>query len=165
VRIVPAQALIAAVAVAACIACGAQPERTPAVATPSAFTLSTTFASGRVTLTISPGYTLGSNVTVPVLVTATRGSVVGPLEARVVASGVNEGGAPAEALVQTLPVTSLTATPQHSVTTSVTWDGRDVKGALVPADAYSLLVDFRVDDGTGSAQRVTASATLHLNGP
>ena len=45
-------------------------------------------------------------------------------------------------------------------TTSVAWDTRDLKGALVPADAYSLVLEFQSMDGTVTT--ATAGATLEL---
>jgi hypothetical protein len=131
---------------------------------PEAFVIPTQLANGRVELTIRHAYALGATVTVPVAVTATRGTITGPLDARVLASGINEGGAPAEVLVRTLAVTSVVASTGQRRTTMVSWDGRDEHGALVPADAYSLVLEFRVDDaGAGSSAR--AGATLQMNAP
>ena len=102
--------------------------------------------------------------TIPITLVATRGSIAGPIAAKIVASGINEGGAPAEALVRVLVATTVTATAGRSQVTSVSWDGRDEKGRVVPADAYTLILEFRVDDGRPT-QTATATATLQMNGP
>ena len=137
----------------------------PSTGTPSdGFVLTTTVPNGRIELMLHPAYTLASGATVPVTVVATRGSIVGPIATKILASGINEGGAPAELVVRDLTTDAVTATPGAPQTTRVSWDGRDAQGRLVPADAYSLRLDFRVDDD-GAVRSATATATLQMNAP
>ena len=125
--------------------------------------ISSNLPNGRVEIVLQRAYTLGGDATIPLTVVATRGSVAGPVAAKVLASGIGEGG-PAEALVRTLATSAVTAMAGQSRTTSVSWDGHDEKGVLVPADAYSLVLEFDVED-RGSMQRATATATLQMSAP
>jgi hypothetical protein len=77
------------------------------------------------------------------------------------ASGINEAGAPAEVLVRELTVAPLTVGANGRTSTTLTWDTRDAKGIIVPADAYSLVLEVRTDDA-GASRSVTAGATLEL---
>jgi hypothetical protein len=148
----------AALALAIALGCTVAPA--PA-RTGTTFVIPTELPNGRVEITIAPAYALGSTVTIPVAIVATRGSIAGPVTARVMASGVNEGGAPAEVLVRELAVTTVIATAGSRRSTAISWDTRDAKGQIVPADAYSLVLEVRSDDG-GVGRTVTAGATLEL---
>lgn len=148
----------AALALAVALGCTAAPA--PA-RTATTFVIPTELPNGRVEVTIQPSYALGSTVTVPVAIVATRGSIAGPVSARVMASGINEAGAPAEVLVRELATTVITVTAGNRRSATLTWDTRDAKGVIVPADAYSLVIEVRSDDG-GASRVVTAGATLEL---
>ncbi len=148
----------AALALALALGCTAAPA--PA-RTATTFVIPTELPNGRVEITIQPAYARGTTVTVPVAIVATRGSITGPVAARVMASGINEGGAPAEVLVRELVVTSSTVAAGGRRSTTLTWDTRDAKGVIVPADAYSLVLEVRSDDG-GASRTLTAGATLEL---
>lgn len=147
-----------AVAIAACTSASAPPP-TPRAA--SGFVVPTELPNGRVEITIATGYALGATATIPVAIQATRGTITGPLAARILASGINESRAPAEALVRELPVTPVTVAAGDRATLTLTWDTRDTKGAVVPADAYSLVFEVRSDAG-GTTRMLTAGATLEL---
>ena len=154
----PPKALIVLAALAAACAAPAPATARP----PSVFVIPTDLPNGRVQVTISSAYPLGASATIPVTITVTRGSVTGPLSARVMASGVSQGGGvPAEVLVRELSVKPATVSAGATASTTLTWDTRDAKGAIVPADAYTLLVDVRSDDGA-SSRTVTASVTLDV---
>ena len=117
-------------------------------------------------MTIAASYPIGTPLTIPVTVVVTRGTITGPVTARIMASGINEGGLPAEVLVRELAVAPLTITSGRA-STVVAWDTRDLKGALVPADAYSLVLEFRSGDGgttgtSGTSRTTRAGATLEL---
>jgi len=140
------------------LGCTAAPA--PARTAPS-FVVPTELPNGRVEITVAPAYTPGSTVTIPVAIVATRGSITGPLTARVFASGINEGRAPAEVLVRELATTSFTVTAGTRRSLTLTWDTRDAKGLVVPADSYSLVLEVRSDDG-GATRTATAGATLEL---
>ncbi len=145
---------------AALLACCASPA--PAIARPpTVLVIPTDLPNGRVEITISPSYALGAVATIPVTISVTRGSVTGPLTARIMASGINESGAPAEVLVRELIVKPATVGANARGSTSLTWDTRDAKGSLVPADAYTLVLEVRSDDG-GTSRTLTASATLDV---
>ena len=77
------------------------------------------------------------------------------------ASGINEGGAPAEVLVRELTTSPLMVTAGGRRSTVVSWNTLDAKGVIVPPDAYSLVLEVRSDDGTTS-RTLTAGATLEL---
>ena len=128
------------------------------------FVIPTQMPNGRVELTIQPHYALGSTVTIPVAISTMRGTITGPLAARVLASGINEGTSPAEVLVRSLVATSVTAAAGQRRMTSVSWDGLDEQGRLVPADAYSLVLEFLLD-GAGAETQGRAGVTLQLNAP
>ncbi len=148
----------AALALAVALSCTAAPA--PA-RTATTFVIPTELPNGRVEITVAPAYALGSTVTIPVTIVAARGSITGPLSAKVMASGINEGGAPAEVLVRELVVSAVTVTAGSRRSTMLSWDTRDAKGVLVPADAYSLVLEVRSDDGA-SSRTLTAGATLEL---
>lgn len=116
--------------------------------------------NGRAEITVAPSYPVGTALVIPITIAVTRGGITGPMSARIVASGINEGGAPAEVLVRELAVTPLTVTSGRG-STQVAWDTRDRTGALVPADAYSLVLEFQSDDG-GTTRTTQVGATLEL---
>lgn len=138
--------------------------RTIAPGQPASFVIPTILPNGRVEVTIRTGYVIGTTATIPVVISAIRGVVTGPVSARIVASGIGERGRPSELLVTTLGVRSVSAKAGQTMPTSVAWDGRDYKNELVTADAYSLLMDFRVEDGS-TTTITTAGATLQWNAP
>ena len=145
------------------VACAPQgPVVAPRTATPSVIVVPTELANGRVEIAIHPTYVLGEPTRIDVSIVATQGTVTGPTEARVTASGVNEAGAPAEVLVRRLDTTAATVTAGGRAKTTLTWDGDDEFGARVPADAYVLLLEFESNDGE-MTRTVRATATLQMN--
>ena len=130
----------------------------------TSFVIPTVLANGRVEVAIRTGYVIGTSAAIPVVVIASRGAVTGPVTARIVASGIGERGLPSEVLVATLAVTPVSAKAGQAMSTSVSWNGRDDKNDLVTADAYSLLMDFRLEDGSVTTT-ATAGATLQWNAP
>jgi hypothetical protein len=149
----------AALAVAIALGCTAAPAPPRTAAT--TFVVPTELPNGRVEITIAPAYPLGSTVTIPVAIVATRGSITGPVRARVMASGINEGGAPAEVLVRELATVPVTVTAGNRRSVTLVWDTRDADGVIVPADAYSIVVEVRSDDG-GASRTLSPGATLEL---
>jgi hypothetical protein len=130
----------------------------------SSFVIPTVLPNGRVEVTIRTAYVIGTTATIPVRVVAARGTLTGPVAARILASGIGGESRPSEVLVSALTVRPVSAAAGKTVTTSVSWDGRDDKGQAVPADAYSLLMEFRIEDGSTVAT-ATAAATLQWNAP
>lgn len=160
-RKLPAKAPLAlAIAVALTAACASPPSEPKPRGAPTAFVIPTELPNGRVEITVAAGYPIGSTASIPVTVIAARGTVTGPVHARILASGINEGGKPAEVLVRELSVPVQTAGVGRR-TFTLTWDGRDAKGTIVPGDAYVIALEFRTDDA-GTTSTVTATATLEL---
>jgi len=157
----PPQALTAvlAVTIAACASAAAPPTRAPA---PTGFVITTTLPNGAVDITIATSYPLGRTATIPVTVSATRGTVAGPVTARVLPSGIGDANVRSEVLVRDLTVTPVTAAASSRASTALTWDTRDAKGTLVPADAYSLVLEVRSEDA-GAVRTFTATATLDVH--
>ena len=131
-------------------------------ATPTVIVIPTELPNGRVEIAIRPSYVLGAGTQVSVTIVATKGSITGPTDARVMASGINEGGSPAEVLVRRLDAKAAKVTAGGRATATVTWNGEDEFGLRVPADAYVLLLDFESNDGT-STRTIRATATLQMN--
>lgn len=154
-----ALAVALALAIAACTS-GPMPAAI-ATARPSAvFIIPTDLPNGRVEVTVAPSYPLGAVAVIPVGIVARRGSVTGPLRARIMASGINEGGAPAEVLVRELAVKPVVVPANTRGSTTLSWDTRDRNGVVVPADAYTLLIEVRSEDG--ASRILTATATLEV---
>ena len=154
-KLPPKGALSAALALVIAACTSAPP---PTAQPPAAFVIATQLPNGRVEITVATSYTLGQTARIPVGISATSGTVTGPVTARVMASGI---GVPAEVLVRDLAVTPLTVGANGRKSTTITWDTRDAKGVIVPVDAYSLVLEVRSEDG-GTAQTLTATATLEL---
>jgi len=144
------------------VACGSQPVVVDRTATPAIIVVPTELPNGRVEIALRPSYVLGAETQVDVTIVATRGTITGPTEARVMASGINEGGLPAEVLVRRLDAKAETVRAGGRATATLKWNGEDEFGVRVPADAYVLLVEFEADDGT-STHTVRAAATLQMN--
>lgn len=154
-----AVAVVAFVVLTACVPRPVSIERTP---TPEVIVVPTELPNGRVEIALRPRYVLEADTRIDVTIVATRGTISGPLDARVMASGINEGSAPAEVLVRRLVVTPVTVAGGRRTTATVSWDGRDEFGVRVRADAYVLLLEFESNDG-GSTRTVRAAATLQMN--
>ncbi|HEY8758343.1 MAG TPA: hypothetical protein VIN74_07585 [Candidatus Limnocylindria bacterium] len=156
-KLPPKALIVAAALLGAC----AGPATASTARPPTIFVIPTDLPNGRVEITISPSYALGAVATIPVAISVTRGSATGPLTARIMASGISDGGVPAEVLVRELIVKPAVIAANARASSTLTWDTRDANGIVVPADAYTLLLEVRSDDGSLS-RTVTASATLDL---
>ncbi len=119
----------------------------------------TNLANGRVEITIADSYAIGVVASIPITISATRGTIRGPIAARVVANGMGGRGVPSEVTVRRLKVAPVTASAGGRQATAVTWDGRDEQGIVVPGDAYVLILDMETTDGTG-IHVASASVTL-----
>jgi hypothetical protein len=138
-------------------ACAPAPGTIQRTATPAIIVVPTVLPNGRVEIAIRPSYVLGQPARIEVAIVATRGTISGPTEARVMASGIS-----AEVLVRRLDATAVTATTDRRATTFVTWNGEDQFGVRVPADAYVLLLEFESKDGA-NIRTIRATATLQMN--
>jgi hypothetical protein len=158
-----AMLMIAAVLLAACATRPAPPPLVGAAASlpPTSFVIPTDLGSGRVEVTVLSVYPYGQPVRVPVTVRTSRGTISGPMKARVVANGFGENGAPSEVLVRELSVRPVSVAAGQRGATEIVWDGLDEAGALVPADMYSLVLEFSIDDGY-QTRRGIGGATLQF---
>ena len=150
----PLSSLAVALVFAACAPQSVVPPRT---ATPAVVVVPTVLPNGRVEVVIRPRYVLGAPARVDVTIIAARGTITGPIEARVMASGMS-----AEVLVRRLDTSAATGTADRRATTFVIWDGQDQFGVRVPADAYVLVLEFESKDGE-NIRTIRATATLHMN--
>jgi len=75
-------------------ACAPQPGTTTRTATPAIIVVPTVLPNGGVEIALRPSYSLSQPTRIDVAIVATRGTITGPTAARVMASGINEGGAP-----------------------------------------------------------------------
>ena len=154
----PASATAVALVIAAC---APQPIAVDRTATPTVIVVPTELPNGRIEIALRPSYVLGAGTRVDVTIVTTRGMITGPTDARVMASGINEGSSPAEVLVRRLDAKAATITAGRRATATLTWDGKDEFGVRVPADAYVLLLEFESSDN-GSTRTVRATATLQM---
>jgi hypothetical protein len=138
-------------------ACAPQSGPIQRTATPAIIIVPTVLPNGRVDIAVRPNYSLGQPTRIDVTLVATRGTITGPTEARVLASGIS-----AEVLVRRLDATAATATADRRATTFVTWNGQDQFGVRVPADAYVLVLEFESKDGANT-RTIRATATLQMN--
>jgi hypothetical protein len=98
---------------------------------------------GEVRFTVHPRYAAGGPVAFDLDIRAGTQPVRGPLSGRVLASEL----ASDEQLVRTLGSAGLggvEVAPGKAARTTVSWDGRNDKGEFVPAQTYSLSLDFIV---------------------
>ncbi|HZP96492.1 MAG TPA: hypothetical protein VFC31_09185 [Candidatus Limnocylindria bacterium] len=99
---------------------------------------------GVVRLTVRPRYLVGQPITLTIDYIAGSRPIRGPLSGRVLASGL-EG----EKVVRTFAPAALDAVdiaPGQTGHSAVTWDGRDDAGVPLPADTYSLALDFVIGE-------------------
>src|SRR5439155_11631442 len=104
----------------------------------------------------------GEPTRIDVSIVTRQGTITGPTEARVTASGTSEPGSAAEELVRRLDTNPVTVAAGRRALTSLIWDGDDEFGVRVPADGYVLLLEFESNDGA-TTRTVRATATLQMN--
>jgi hypothetical protein len=112
----------------------------------------TTVPNGRVDVVVKRGYTVGETVRATVRLVPTTGTLRGPLDPFIQASGFH-----GTATVRRLAVEPVSASA-GSAEVVVLWDMRDDAGTAVGADDYSLV--FSVIDDSG--RRSTVGATLQV---
>jgi hypothetical protein len=101
---------------------------------------------GEIRFTVHPRYDVGRPITFELDITAGVDRIRGPISGRVLASGL-EG----ERLVRQFAAGDLDpreAFAGQKVHVTVVWDGRDSDGKLVPAETYSLSLDFLIGEQT-----------------
>jgi hypothetical protein len=153
-------ALALAIVLTACSG-SAPPTERPSPA--GQFVVPTDLPNGRIEITVSYGYPLGSVAKFPVAISATQGSITGPVAARVNATGFGDR-APSETLLKTLTATPVVVRAGQRLATSVSWDGLDEQGRQVPADYYVLVLDFQIETA-GAMTLAKAGTTIEIKAP
>jgi len=133
-------------------ACSAKVAPTPAPSSGD-LVLPTTVPNGRVEIVIKPSYANGKDVTVTVRLIPSTGTLRGPLEPYVQASGFA-----GTQIVKHLAPLPVTATAAKAADAQLLWDTTDDAGRAVPADDYSLVLAVLDDQG----RRTTVGATITL---
>ncbi len=143
--------LWALVALLVLVSCGsATPARTPAPL--SDLVIPTTVPNGKVDVIVKSTYTAGEPIRATIRLRPTTGTLRGPLDPYVQASGFH-----GTATVRHLAIEPVSATT-GSVDIAVLWDMRDDAGTAVGSDDYSLVFDV-IDD---SGRTTTVGATLQI---
>ena len=142
--------LVAALVLAAC---SSRVTPTPGPSSSGDLVLPTSVPNGRVEIVIKPSYPNGKDVTVTIRLIPSTGTLRGPLEPYVQASGFA-----GTQIVKHLAPLPVTATPARAVEAQLLWDTTDDAGRAVPADDYSLVIAVLDDQG----RRTTVGATLTL---
>jgi hypothetical protein len=135
------------------VSCSSAP---PATATPtlvSDLVIPTTVPNGTVDVVVKRGYTVGETVRATVRLRPTSGTLRGPLDPFIQASGFS-----GTATVRRLTVDPVTANAGNSEMVVVAWDLHDDAGTAVGGDDYSLV--FNVIDNTG--RTATVGVTLQV---
>jgi hypothetical protein len=141
-------ALVVAVVLASCAS-------SPPVPKPAAVTdlvIPTAVPNGRVEVVVKSGYTVGQTVRATIRLSPRTGTLRGPLDPYVQASGFH-----GTATVRHLAVDPVIANA-GSAEVAVTWDMKDDAGTAVGSDDYSLV--FTVIDDAGRTS--TVGATLQV---
>jgi hypothetical protein len=112
----------------------------------------TTVPNGRVEVVVKSTYTVGETIRATVRLLPTKGSLRGPLDPFVQASGFH-----GTATVRHLSVDAISVNA-GSAEVAVLWDMRDDSGQAVGSDDYSLV--FNVIDDSG--RTTTVGATLQV---
>jgi hypothetical protein len=100
---------------------------------------------GEVRFTVHPRYAVGEPVTFSLDIRAGTVRVRGPLSGRVLASELASGEQPMRTLGPA-GLGGVDVDPGGTARTVVIWDARSDKGEFVPAQTYSLSLDFIVGE-------------------
>jgi len=143
--------LAALLALLLSVSCGtAPPARTSAPVTD--LVVPTTVPNGRVDVIVKPTYTVGESVRATIRLSPTTGTLRGPLDPFVQASGFHGTATVRHLIIDPISVSA------GSADVVVLWDMRDDAGTAVGSDDYSLV--FNVIDDAG--RRTTVGATLQV---
>ena len=133
------------------MSCGsAPPVRTAAPV--SDLVIATTVPNGKVDVIVKPTYTVGETIRATIRLSPTTGTLRGPLDPFVQASGFH-----GTATVRHLAIDPISVAAA-SAEVVVLWDMRDDAGTAVGSDDYSLV--FHVIDNAG--RTTTVGATLQV---
>jgi hypothetical protein len=134
-------------------ACSSRVTPTPGPSSSGDLVLPTSVPNGRVEIVIKPSYANGKDVTLTVRLIPSTGTLRGPLEPYVQASGFA-----GTRIVKHLAPLPVTATAAKAADAQLLWDTTDDAGRAVPADDYSLVIAVLDDQG----RRTTVGATITL---
>jgi hypothetical protein len=143
---------LAAFAAAVVLASCAPPPAAPRPAPVTDLVVPTTVPNGKVEVVVKSGYTVGETVRATIRLSPRSGTLRGPLDPYIQASGFH-----GTATVRHLAVDPVSATA-GSAEVALSWDMRDDSGTAVGSDDYSLV--FTVIDDSG--RRTTVGATLQV---
>jgi hypothetical protein len=129
---------------------GAAPVRTLAPATE--LVIPTTVPNGKVDVVVKPTYTVGETIRATIRLSPSSGSLRGPLDPFIQASGFHGTATVRHLVVDPISVGA------GSADVVVLWDMHDDAGAAVGGDDYSLV--FNVIDNSG--RTTTVGATLQV---
>jgi hypothetical protein len=143
--------LASILALLVCVSCGSAPPVRTAVPI-SDLVIPTTVPNGKVEVVVKSGYTVGETIQATIRLRPTTGTLRGPLDPLIQASGFH--GTATERHLAVSPI-SVNAGSGDVV---VLWDMRDDTGTAVGSDDYSLV--FNVVDDVG--RTTTVGATLQV---
>jgi hypothetical protein len=144
--------LAALLAIAVAASCtGTLPPATPAPV--SDLVVPTTVPNGKVEVVVKSRYAVGDTIRATVRLVPTTGTLRGPLDTYVQASGFH-----GTATVRHLAVEPMSANAGQPEAVELRWDMRDDSGQPVGSDDYSLV--FTVIDNSGRG--TTVGATLQV---
>ena len=134
-----------------CVSCGsAPPVRTAAPITD--LIIPTTVPNGKVEVVVKSGYAVGDTIRATVRLRPSTGTLRGPLDPFIQASGFHGTATVRHLVVDPISVTA------GSAEVAVLWDMRDDGGKAVGSDDYSLV--FNVIDDAG--RMTTIGTTLQV---
>jgi hypothetical protein len=122
----------------------------PAPAPARDITVSRVVPNGRLEILLKASYAAGETVNATLRLVPSSGSLRGPVDAYVQASGFA-----GTAIVRHLAVAPVTANAGATAEVPVNWDLKDDEGATVPADDYSLVLAVLDDQGRRTDMGVT----------
>lgn len=135
-------------------ACGGLPfgrEATPTPFATNPIAVSQDVPNGRVEIRLKPSYLRGETVVAVVRLVPSSGTLRGPLEPYIQASGFS-----GTATVRNLAPLPQVANAGGAAESEILWDGLDNGGRIVPADDYSLVIAVIDDQG----RRTLVGATV-----
>ena len=138
-------ALLAVLVISSCGATAPSPTLVPV----HDLVIPTTVPNGKVEVVVKNGYAVGETVRATVRLSPTSGTLRGPLDPFIQASGFH-----GTATVRHLAVAPVTA-GAAAAEVAVSWDMRDDAGIAVGTDDYSLV--FNVVDDSGRTTRIGAT--------
>jgi hypothetical protein len=124
----------------------AGPASLPTAVPTQDITVTSALPNGRFEIVVKASYTVGDTVKATLRLVPTSGSLRGPVDAYVQASGFR-----GTAIVRHLAVAPVTANAGATAEVPVNWDLKDDAGATVQADDYSLVLAVLDDQGRRTA--------------